>query len=308
MNRAVFVDLDGCVRNNNASKKDGHYYILRYEDVEYISGIFEAHKLLQDAGYKIFWVTCQGAIKEQKITEQGVHEILMRMVRDFRNKGIHISDYQICQSKEETDESKAQSKCEAIQKLAMVYSVDLSNSIGVGDRRHDIEAYDMAGIGKTIQALLPFGDKLHPNAYDSYKNGDSLKWLLYEIMSESGYNISIGLDSCRKVEKVWGNEYWLVNSKEGNYCSKILELKEGHKSSVHYHDVKHETFLVLSGIVHVGQNDLLHKCVAGDKVEIATRETHWFQSMYGDSFILETSTFHSDEDCVRLEDSRESKK
>lgn len=304
MNRACIFDIDGVCRHNNVSKKDGLYYILRYEDVEYIDGIFEAHELLQDAGYKIFWVTCQNAIQEGKITEQGVHDILMRMVKDFNDKRIHVSDYQICQSKEENDESKAQSKCEAIQKLGMVYGIDLSKSIGVGDRHHDIEAYDMAGIGKTIQALLPFGDKLHPNAYDYYENDDSLKWLLYSVVSESEYNINIGLDKSHKVEKVWGAEYWLVNSKEGNYCSKILELKEGHKSSIHYHNIKHETFVVLSGIVHIGLNGLLHKCVAGDKVEIGTKKPHFFESKHGDAYILEVSTYHEDEDCVRVENSK----
>jgi histidinol phosphatase-like enzyme/mannose-6-phosphate isomerase-like protein (cupin superfamily) len=304
MNRACIFDIDGVIRVNNAVRNGGPYYTLDYSQVEYIAGIFSAHKLLQDAGYKIFWVTMQNCIKEQKITEQGVHDILIKMVADFKRKDIFIDDYQICQSPHETDESKSLYKSYAINKLAMVYNIYLSKSIGIGDRRHDIEAYDLSGIGKTIQALLPFGDKLHPNAYDSYKNGDSLKWLLYEVMSESGYGISIGLDSCRKVEKVWGNEYWIVNSKQGNYCSKILELKEGRKSSVHYHNTKHETFLVLSGIVHIGQSGLLHKCVAGDKVEVATRDPHWFQSMYGDSFILEVSTFHSDDDCVRLEESK----
>jgi histidinol phosphatase-like enzyme len=301
LNRACIFDVDGVIRVNNAVRKNGPYYTLDYSQVEYIDGIFSAHKLLQDAGYKIFWVTMQNCIKEGKITEQTVHDILIKMVADFKCMDIYIDDYQICQSKEENDESKAQSKCEAVQKLAMVYSIDLSKSIGIGDRRGDIEAYDLAGVGKTIQALLPFGDKLHPNAYDSYKNADSLKWVLYEVILESGHNIGMGLDLFQKIEKVWGNEYWIVNSKQGSYCSKILELKEGHRSSRHYHNNKHETFVVLSGIVHITCSDILHKCIAGDKVEICTKEPHYFSSLHGDAYILETSNFHHEDDCVRLE-------
>ncbi len=305
MNRSVIFDVDGVIRVNNAVRENGPYYTLNYSQVEYIEGIFEAHKLLQDAGYKIFWISCQNCIKEQKITEQDVHEILMCMVKDFKDKDIYIDDYQICQSKEENDESKARAKSDTIMDIAKTFDIDLSNSIGIGDRRHDIEAYDLAGIGKTIQALVPFGDKLSPKAYGCYKHGDSLKWILYRVVSESNQNINIGLDTYHKVEKVWGNEYWLVNSKEGNYCSKILELKEGHRSSRHYHNKKHETFFVLSGIVHVRKcRDNIVKCIAGDKVEIEPLEDHWFESLYGDAYILETSTYHDDEDCVRLEVSR----
>jgi histidinol phosphatase-like enzyme/mannose-6-phosphate isomerase-like protein (cupin superfamily) len=271
--------------------------------VEYIDGIFSAHKLLQDAGYKIFWVTLQNCIKEGKITEQAVHDILIKMVADFKRMDIYIDAYRICQSKEENDESKAQSKCEAIQKLAMVYSIDLSKSIGIGDRRGDIEAYDLAGVGKTIQALLPFGDKLNPNAGYFYE--ENLVAEIWKILHEHQFGgyfpPTINTKLCRKVEKVWGAEYWLVNSKEGNYCSKILELKEGHRSSRHYHNNKHETFVVLSGIVHIGLHDSVIKAIAGDRIEIETKAEHWFESKYGVAYILEVSTYHDDDDCVRLE-------
>jgi len=301
LNRACIFDVDGVIRVNNAVRKNGPYYTLDYSQVEYIDGIFSAHKLLQDAGYKIFWVTMQNCIKEGKITEQTVHDILIKMVADFKCMDIYIDDYQICQSKEENDESKAQSKCEAIQKLAMVYSIDLSKSIGIGDRRGDIEAYDLAGVGKTIQALLPYGDKLHPNAYDSYKNADSLRWVLYQVVSKSFHSINMWLDLFQKIGKIWGNEYCIVNSEQGNYCSKILELKEGHRSSRHYHNNKHETFVVLSGIVHIGLHDSVIKAIAGDRIEIETKAEHWFESKYGVAYILEVSTYHDDDDCVRLE-------
>jgi histidinol phosphatase-like enzyme/mannose-6-phosphate isomerase-like protein (cupin superfamily) len=299
------MDIDGVIRYNNASKRGSPYYVLDYGQVEYIEGIFPAHKLLQDAGYKIFWVTMQNCIKFGEIPEQEVQDVLVKMVADFKHEDIIITDFQICQSKEETDESKSQAKCEAIQKLAMVYNIDLSKSIGVGDRRHDINAYDMAGIDKTIQALLPYGDSLHPNAYDFYSLEMGSVDTLKNIVANVGRNFTtMAHTNPNKVEKVWGNEYWIVNSKEGNYCSKILELKEGHKSSLHYHNNKHETFVVLSGIVHINHGEVLHRCIAGDRVEIAPNEKHFFESLYGDAYILEVSTYHEDEDCVRLEPSR----
>ena len=51
----------------------------------------------------------------------------------------------------------------------------------------------------------------------------------------------------KEVEKCWGHEIWLANNKENDYCGKILFIKEGESTSMHYHENKHETFYVLSG-------------------------------------------------------------
>ena len=51
----------------------------------------------------------------------------------------------------------------------------------------------------------------------------------------------------KKVEKSWGHELWLANNEEHDYCGKILHINKGHKSSIHYHENKHETMYVLKG-------------------------------------------------------------
>ena len=76
MERAVFFDVDGVIRHNNTSKEDGCYYCLKYKDVDYINGIYQAHTFLQNAGYKIFWVTMQNCIKEGRATLEQIEGIL----------------------------------------------------------------------------------------------------------------------------------------------------------------------------------------------------------------------------------------
>ncbi len=46
-------------------------------------------------------------------------------------------------------------------------------------------------------------------------------------------------------EKVWGKEEWIANNPL--YCGKILHLKAGFQTSLHYHRLKDETFYVLDG-------------------------------------------------------------
>ena len=92
--------------------------------------------------------------------------------------------------------------------------------------------------------------------------------------------------SFRKAEnhpKGWGKEVWVANfpsSPEG-YSGKLLCFeKEGAKSSMHYHTLKHETFYVAKGEFVVWyynpQNaDLLHEVVCeGDVVIIPPYNPH----------------------------------
>lgn len=47
------------------------------------------------------------------------------------------------------------------------------------------------------------------------------------------------------VEKGWGNEFIWANTE--SYCGKLLNFKKDSMSSMHFHAVKDETWLVLSG-------------------------------------------------------------
>ena len=55
----------------------------------------------------------------------------------------------------------------------------------------------------------------------------------------------------KRVEKSWGYESWLANSEKEDYCGKVLFIKKGHHTSMHYHVDKHETFYVLEGVLRV---------------------------------------------------------
>ena len=50
------------------------------------------------------------------------------------------------------------------------------------------------------------------------------------------------------VNKPWGREIWWAHAK-GLYMGKLLEINDGHKLSLQYHDTKDETIYVLSGML-----------------------------------------------------------
>ena len=105
-------------------------------------------------------------------------------------------------------------------------------------------------------------------------------------------------------EKVWGSEFWLVNTP--SYCAKYLDLKNGYRCSLHYHEVKDETFIVEHGKVMIEWKAPLdfrfNVDIMGvnDRIHIHPHTLHRFWGLQ-DSRILEVSTHHEDEDSFRID-------
>jgi len=103
------------------------------------------------------------------------------------------------------------------------------------------------------------------------------------------------------VKKLWGWEYWIVNN--DLYCGKLLLLKEGFQSSLHYHKEKDETFHLLSGEILLEVNGEVKALKSPSTVRLTPGTRHRFRSLVPKSLIVEVSTKHQDLDVVRLENS-----
>ena len=120
------------------------------------------------------------------------------------------------------------------------------------------------------------------------------------------------------VTKLWGQEIWLVNN--DRYCAKILVIVPGFQCSMHYHPIKKETFFVLDGLVNLELGQLetiiqpngldftvkeVKQMGEGESHTLEPKTPHRFSSALDvPSMILEISSTHSDDDVVRLEDSK----
>lgn len=104
----------------------------------------------------------------------------------------------------------------------------------------------------------------------------------------------------KTVKKKWGKEVWLVNNDK--YCAKFLYVDKGAQSSYHYHPIKQETFIPWEGEVLLNIKGT--EFILEEPYTINPNTPH---SFYGitDAVILEVSTPHSDEDIVRLTESKE---
>lgn len=108
-----------------------------------------------------------------------------------------------------------------------------------------------------------------------------------------------------KIEKPWGYEIIWAHNKKAGYVSKILSIKNGHKTSKQFHRFKEETIYVLSGslTLKILENEIEdnYYLKEGSSFHIEANMIHRFCAEAGDVKIIETSTDHLD-DVVRLED------
>lgn len=112
----------------------------------------------------------------------------------------------------------------------------------------------------------------------------------------------------RFVPKVWGSEHWLANGPA--YCAKVLRIKPGAWTSIHFHKSKIETLFLAQGQLAVYLDGApfdpnrelqpVYAMEAGDVLTIQPYQRHAFHAVGTvDAVLFEASTQHFEDDSVR---------
>ena len=109
------------------------------------------------------------------------------------------------------------------------------------------------------------------------------------------------IKDCQEIkEKVWGKEFWISNAPE--YCGKVLVLHQQYRCSIHYHKIKKETFLIVSGKVLLEYApDKKVVLTQGMFITIEPYQGHRFTGLAPISEIIEFSSQHFEHDSYREE-------
>ncbi len=106
------------------------------------------------------------------------------------------------------------------------------------------------------------------------------------------------------VEKPWGREVWIAYE-NGRYAGKILEISEGHRLSLQYHENKHETLYLLEGKVRFTLEDesgnLSTEVIQQGGIKVVPTGRRHRMEAIRDSVLVEFSSPELD-DVVRIED------
>jgi D-glycero-D-manno-heptose 1,7-bisphosphate phosphatase len=148
--RALFLDRDGVINVDRG-------YLYRREDIEFIDGIFELCRHAKRFGYLIFVVTNQAGIARGFYTERDFWSLTEWMCGVFKDQGTSIDRVYFCPyhpvsgiGKYKIDSPLRKPAPGMILQASQDFSVDLRNSVMIGDKMSDIQAGIAAGIGCNI--------------------------------------------------------------------------------------------------------------------------------------------------------------
>ena len=117
----------------------------------------------------------------------------------------------------------------------------------------------------------------------------------------------------KRVEKTWGYELHYRN--DDNYCMKWLHFDGPYTetvdmqdtqvaSSMHFHVLKHETLLVVSGTLTleliINKKTIVHKLSPGHAWVVCPGHIHRLSAIEGPVDLIEASTKDHDDDSVRV--------
>ena len=137
MNKAVFLDRDGTI---NIEK----HYLYKVEDFEFLPGVVDALKDLQQAGYLLIITTNQSGIARGYYTEQDFQRLNEWMVTTLKQQGVIITDVYYCPHLPDAQVEAYRKDCNCRKpKLGMYeqaiidHDIDLSQSYAIGDKIRD---------------------------------------------------------------------------------------------------------------------------------------------------------------------------
>ena len=129
MNKAVFLDRDGTINVD-------YGYVYQYEKFDYIEGVTDALKMLQDMGYLLIIITNQSGVARGYYTQEDVELLHEKVCNDLQKKGITLTHIYYCPHLSGCTCRKPQT--ELFYKAAREYQIDMGSSIAVGDRLRDL--------------------------------------------------------------------------------------------------------------------------------------------------------------------------
>ena len=137
MNKAIFLDRDGTI---NVEKN----YLYKIEDFEFLPGVVEGLKQLQNAGYLLIIITNQSGIARGYYTEENFFRLNNWMLRDLNNKGIRITHVYFCPHHPEATIERYKKDCNCRKpqlglfiQACLDYNIDLTQSYAIGDKLRD---------------------------------------------------------------------------------------------------------------------------------------------------------------------------
>jgi len=142
--KAIFLDRDGVI---NIEKN----YLYKIKDFEFIPGVIEAIKYLEDKGFLLFIITNQSGIARNYYTKDDFNTLTSWMIEVLKKQNITISQVEFCPHGPYESCTCRKPLTGMIDNILKNYDIDLENSWLIGDKSSDIACGKSANIKNIIQ-------------------------------------------------------------------------------------------------------------------------------------------------------------
>ena len=149
MKPAIFLDRDGVVIENRSN------YVRSWKDVDIFPEAVRTLSLYASSPYLIVFVTNQSAVGRGIISLEAAQAINQRLVDTMKKKGCRIDGVFMCPHAPEANCSCRKPLPGLLFQSSKQLSIDLANSIIIGDAWTDLQAGLSAGLKQA--ALLKTG-------------------------------------------------------------------------------------------------------------------------------------------------------
>ena len=176
--RALFLDRDGVVNEEVG-------YLHRADEVRFVEGIFSLCRTAAGLGYRLIVVTNQAGIARGYYSEADFEALMEFMRGKLREEGVELDAVYYCPFHPEHGVGKYRQEHEdrkpgtgMLRRGSREFSVELSESVLVGDRCTDVGAANAAGLR---QAFLISGTeaKLCSGEYVAVKSlAEVERWMV----------------------------------------------------------------------------------------------------------------------------------
>lgn len=137
MNKAVFLDRDGTI---NVEK----HYLHKIVDFEFLPGVIEGLKMLQDAGFLLVIITNQSGIGRGYYTEEDFHKLNNWMLQTLKDNGVNIAKVYYCPHLPDAKVVAYRKDCDCRKPKLGMYEqaikdldITLDGSYAIGDKIRD---------------------------------------------------------------------------------------------------------------------------------------------------------------------------
>jgi D-glycero-D-manno-heptose 1,7-bisphosphate phosphatase len=154
MTSAVFLDRDGVINVD-------HGYVSTWEQFQFLPGVPEALRELQDVGYLLVVVSNQSGIGRGYYSESDV-DLLNQAIAEYLDStaGVTLSGFYHCPHHPTEAENEYRKHCSCrkpapglIHRAMRDHAIDVKTSLLVGDKDSDIEAGRAAGVARLFKVV-----------------------------------------------------------------------------------------------------------------------------------------------------------